>query len=95
MGAIIRKGGFGLPVIIALLFFVVFHLLSFSGEKLVKADEWEPWQGMWMATFVLAPISIFLTYKAANDSPLFNKEAYYRILAKVFPKRKNEDTPAV
>jgi len=91
MGAIIKRGGFGLPVVIALSFFVVFHLLSFSGEKLVNADEWEAWEGMWMATAVLTPISIFLTYKAAIDSPLFNKEAYYRILAKFRPKKRNED----
>ncbi len=95
LGAIIKKGGFGLPVVIAVSFFVVFHLLSFSGEKLVKADTWEPWQGMWMATFVLTPISIFLTYKAAMDSPLFNKEAYYRILQELFPKKRNEDTSTV
>lgn len=80
LGAIIRRGGFGLPVVIAFVFFIIFHLLSFSGERLVKAGSWEPWQGMWMPLMVLAPIGMFLTYKAAMDSPLFNKERYYRFL---------------
>lgn len=88
LGAVIRKGGMGLPVVIALIFFVIFHLLSFSGERLIKSGNWAAWQGMWMPTFVLAPLSIFLTYKAAVDSPIFNKEAYYRILQKL--KRKKD-----
>jgi lipopolysaccharide export system permease protein len=82
LGSIIRKGGIGLPLIFAVIFFVVFFLLNNFGRKFVKQDVMQPFSGMWMATFVLLPIGIFLTYKAMNDSQLFNKEFYYRALKK-------------
>ncbi len=82
LGSIIRKGGIGLPLIFAVIFFVVFFLLNNFGRKFVKQDVMQPLTGMWMATFVLLPVGIFLTYKAMNDSQLFNKEFYYRMLKK-------------
>ncbi len=82
LGSIIRKGGIGLPLIFAVIFFVVFFLLNNFGRKFVKEDVMQPFSGMWMATFVLLPIGIFLTYKAMADSQLFNKEFYYRMLKK-------------
>lgn len=78
LGAIIRKGGMGLPVVAAILFFLVFHIISFSTEKLVVAGEVQPWPGMWVSTLVLIPIGAFLTWKASADSPLFDRDAYYR-----------------
>lgn len=92
LGSIIRKGGIGLPLIFAVIFFVIFFLLNNFGRKFVKQDVMQPLSGMWMATFVLLPIGIFLTYKAMNDSQLFNKEFYYRMLKKFRsrnPKEKN------
>jgi lipopolysaccharide export system permease protein len=83
LGSIIRKGGIGLPLIFAVIFFVVFFLLNNFGRKFVKQDVMQPLSGMWMATFVLLPVGIFLTYKAMNDSQLFNKEFYYRMLKKL------------
>jgi lipopolysaccharide export system permease protein len=83
LGSIIRKGGIGLPLIFAVIFFVVFFLLNNFGRKFVKQDVMQPISGMWMATFVLLPIGIFLTYKAMSDSQLFNKEFYYRLLKKL------------
>ena len=83
LGSIIRKGGIGLPLIFAVIFFVVFFLLNNFGSKLVKEDVMQPFVGMWMATFVLLPIGIFLTYKAMNDSQLFNREFYNRLLKKL------------
>ena len=80
LGSIIRKGGIGLPLIFAVIFFVIFFLLNNFGSKLVKEDVMQPISGMWMATFVLLPIGIFLTYKAMNDSQLFNREFYNRLL---------------
>jgi lipopolysaccharide export system permease protein len=80
LGSIIRKGGIGLPLIFAVIFFVVFFLLNNFGRKFVKEDVMQPISGMWMATFVLLPVGIFLTYKAMSDSQLFNKEFYYRML---------------
>ena len=79
LGSIIRKGGIGLPLVFAVVFFVVFFLLNNFGKKFVKQDVLTPIGGMWMATYVLTPIGLFLTYKAMNDSQLFNKEFYFRI----------------
>jgi lipopolysaccharide export system permease protein len=78
LGSIIRKGGIGTPLIFAVVFFVVFFLLNNFGEKFVKQDVLTPAVGMWLATFVLLPVGIFLVFKAMNDSQLFNKEFYYR-----------------
>ncbi len=82
LGSIIRKGGLGVPMIFSVIFFVIFYLLNNYGTKFVKEEVLEPITGMWLATFVLIPIGIFLTYKALNDSQLFNKEFYYRMLRK-------------
>lgn len=78
LGAIIRKGGMGLPTVFAIIFFLVFHIISFSMEKLVIAGGLPAWPGMWISTFVLLPMGFFLTWKAATDSPLFDGDAYYR-----------------
>lgn len=78
LGAIIRKGGMGLPVVAAIVFFLVFHIISFSTEKLVVAGELPAWPGMWISTLVLLPIGVLLTWKATADSPLFDRDAYYR-----------------
>jgi lipopolysaccharide export system permease protein len=78
LGAIIRKGGMGLPVVFAIIFFLVFHIVSFSMEKLVIAGGLEAWPGMWLATLLLLPAGLFLLWKAATDSPLLDADAYYR-----------------
>ena len=78
LGAIIRKGGMGLPVVAAIIFFLIFHIISFSTEKLVIAGELPAWPGMWISTLALAPFGIVLTWKATADSPLFDRDAYYR-----------------
>lgn len=79
LGSIIRKGGLGTPLIFAILFFMLFYFSSTTGEKFAKEDTLTPFAGMWMATFVLVPVGLFLTYKAMRDSQLLNKEFYYRI----------------
>jgi lipopolysaccharide export system permease protein len=78
LGSIIRKGGLGAPLVFGIIFFVIFHLLNTFGEKLAKEGVMSPFGGMWMASMVLLPLGIFLTYKALNDSELLNKEFYYR-----------------
>ena len=78
LGAIIRKGGLGMPLVIAVGFFVIFHIISMSGEKLSKTGTVNAWMGMWMATVTLMPIAIFLINKARNDAQIFNKEWYLR-----------------
>lgn len=83
LGSIIRRGGLGMPILVALLFFTIFHLLSTFGEKLVRQQTLTPMTGMWLPVMVLLPVGVFLTYKATNDSQLFNKEAYYIFLKKI------------
>jgi lipopolysaccharide export system permease protein len=83
LGSIIRKGGMGMPLVVAIIFFLLFHLLNMFGEKFVKEGIMPPFIGMWMAVWVLTPVGIFLTYKAMHDSQLFNKEYYNRLYKKV------------
>lgn len=80
LGSIIRKGGLGLPILVALIFFTIFHLLNTFGEKLVKQNTLTPMTGMWLPVIVLLPIGVFFTYKATRDSQLFNKEYYYKFI---------------
>jgi len=88
LGAIIRKGGLGLPVVVSVLFFVLFHIISITGEKSVKSGVIDANIGMWIAPVVLLPLGIFLTYKATTDSPLLDADAWIKFFKKVF-KRKN------
>ncbi len=83
LGAIIRKGGLGAPLVFAIAFFVVFHLLNTFGERLAHEAVLTVFEGMWLSTMVLIPVGIFLTYKAMHDSQLFNQEAYYRIFSAI------------
>jgi lipopolysaccharide export system permease protein len=80
LGAIIRKGGLGAPMVSAIAFFVVFFLLNNFGEKLAKSGQWSVYAGMWLSSLFLIPVGLFLTYKAMRDSQLFNQEFYYRFL---------------
>ncbi|MBK9514925.1 MAG: LptF/LptG family permease [Flavobacteriales bacterium] len=97
LGAIIRKGGMGLPVVFAISFFLVFHIVSFSMEKLVIAGSMEAWPGMWVATLMLLPVGLFLLWKAANDSPLLDADAYYRGWERIrgLLRRRNAHTSTV
>jgi lipopolysaccharide export system permease protein len=83
LGSIVRKGGIGTPVVFAVIFFVIFFLLNNFGKKFVREDVLQPVSGIWLATMVLVPIGIFLTYKAMHDSQLLNKEFYFRAYKKV------------
>ncbi|MFO7979154.1 MAG: LptF/LptG family permease, partial [Bacteroidales bacterium] len=83
LGAIIRKGGFGLPMVISVLFFVVFHVLSIMGEKFVREGVMEAHQGMWLAPMILLPLGILLTIKSTTDSSLFDIEGYTRRFEKL------------
>lgn len=85
LGSIIRKGGLGMPLVVAIIFFLIFHLLNMFGEKFVKDSIVSPFIGMWLAVLVLTPLGIFLTYKAMHDSALFNKEFYYRFFKNIQP----------
>ncbi len=80
LGSIIRKGGLGTPLIFAIIFFMLFYFSSTTGEKFAKLTRLTPFSGMWLATFILLPIGVFLTWKAMRDSQLFNKEFYTRLV---------------
>jgi len=90
LGAIIRKGGLGMPVVISIIFFIVFHILSITGEKLANEGEIDTAIGMWMATLILLPVGIFLTYKATVDSALFDLDVYLNPFKKIFVRKKEE-----
>jgi lipopolysaccharide export system permease protein len=83
LGSIIRKGGLGMPLVVALIFFLIFYLLNIFGEKFTKDNVIIPIVGMWLPVIVLSPVGFFLTYKATRDSQLFNKEYYYRAIRKI------------
>jgi len=78
LGAIIRKGGLGAPVVISVILFIIYYIIDNTGYKMAREALWPCWAGMWLSSFVLLPVGIFLTYKAATDSPLFNPEAWQR-----------------
>ncbi len=76
LGAIIRKGGMGISVVISVLFFVIYYVISLTGEKMVREGTWAAYTGMWISSYVLFPISVYLTYKAAKDSNLMDTDWY-------------------
>lgn len=78
LGAIIRKGGLGMPTVISVLMFIAYYIIDTFGVKMAKEEVWAVWQGMWLSSAVLLPIGVFLTYKAATDSELFNAETYQK-----------------
>jgi lipopolysaccharide export system permease protein len=83
LGSIIRKGGLGTPMVFAIGFFMLFYFSSTSGEKFAKEGEWGMIPGMWFSFIILIPVGVFLTYKAMNDSQVFNKDFYNRWLQKL------------
>ncbi|HIY68257.1 MAG TPA: LptF/LptG family permease [Candidatus Alistipes intestinigallinarum] len=76
LGAIIRRGGLGLPVVVSVIFFVIYYVISLTGEKMAKEGTWDAIYGMWISTFILTPIAVYLTYKATNDSALLDTDWY-------------------
>ncbi len=90
LGAIIRKGGLGMPVVVSILFFIVYYIIDTFGQKMAREDLWLVWQGMWLSSFILLPIGIFLTYKSATDSTLLNSEAYIIFFRKLLRLNKKD-----
>jgi lipopolysaccharide export system permease protein len=88
MGAIIRKGGFGAPVVAAILMFIVYFILQTVGEKLTREGVLEVWFGGWFSSILFIPLAIFLTYKASTDSVLFDLDSYTRFFRKLVTKKK-------
>lgn len=83
LGAIIRKGGLGMPVIISVILFIIYYILDTMGIKMARDGIWLIPIGMWFSSMILFPLGVFLTYKAMNDSALFNVEAYNKYFYKI------------
>ncbi|WP_426327782.1 LptF/LptG family permease [Pedobacter sp. R-06] len=88
LGAIIRKGGMGLPVVVAICFFLVYHIITTVAEKSAREGNLNPIFGMWIAVIVLSPLAAFLTYKATVDSALFDVNYYKQLFVQLFKKKK-------
>ena len=87
LGAIIRKGGLGVPVIISVLVFIVYYIFENTGYRMSRGGMWAIWFGKSIATAVLTPLAIFFTYKANNDSVVFNLDLYRNFFMKIFGLR--------
>jgi lipopolysaccharide export system permease protein len=87
LGAIIRKGGLGLPVVVSVIFFLIYYIISTIGEKSAKDGDLSPVIGSWIAIVIITPIGIFLSYKAATDSVIFDTDLYKRFFKKLFKKK--------
>ena len=91
LGAIIRKGGLGVPVIVSVLVFIVYYVFENSGMRMAREGEWTIWFGKWISTMVLAPLAVFFTYKANKDSTVFNADAYKLLLMRIFGLREKRN----
>jgi len=87
LGAIIRKGGLGFPVVISVLVFIIFYILDNTGYRMSRQGTWAIWFGQALAPAVLSPIAVFVTYKATNDSTVFNMEMYKTFFMKLLGLR--------
>lgn len=87
LGTIIRKGGLGIPVIVSVLVFIVYYILDNSGYQMARRGIWAVWFGELLATMVLVPLAVFVTYKANKDSAVFNFDAYRNVLMKLLGMR--------
>lgn len=84
LGAIIRKGGLGTPLVISVFLFIFYYIIDNTGYKLARDGKWDVIEGMWLSAAVLLPMGIFFTYKAVNDSAVFNKDAYLNFFRRFF-----------
>jgi lipopolysaccharide export system permease protein len=91
LGAIIRKGGLGMPLVISIMLFIFYWIISTTGEKTSRESVSSIWQGVWFSTLIFLPMGLLLTYKAANDSVVFNVNAFTDFFKKIFKKFKKED----
>jgi lipopolysaccharide export system permease protein len=91
LGAIIRKGGLGLPIVFAVLIFIFFHFVNTFGKKVAQENGIPPFLGCWLSTFLLLPLAVLLTYRATNDSGLINFDGILTPIQKIFEKLKSKN----
>ncbi|WP_431244521.1 LptF/LptG family permease [Flavobacterium sp. P21] len=94
LGAIIRKGGLGLPIVFAVLIFITFHFINTFGKRLSQEGGMTPFMGSWMSSFILSPLAILLTYRATNDNGLINFDAITTPISQAFQKISERFFPA-
>lgn len=87
LGAIIRKGGLGVPVVVSVLIFIFYYIVNVAGEKMAKSGEWNMLFGAWLSSAILTPIGIFLVTRANKDSTVFNTEGYRRVAMRLLGLR--------
>jgi lipopolysaccharide export system permease protein len=89
LGAIIKKGGLGLPVVVSVFFFLAYFILTEAYTSVAYDGTIPVWQAMWTPLVIFLPISVFLTYKAAKDSAIFDVTGYYIWISKLFKNKKS------
>ena len=94
LGTIIRRGGLGLPVVISVLFFVIYHIISTVSERMAEYGDMNMFLGVWLSTLIIFPIGLFLTIKATTDSALMDGESWSKFFRQFIPRKKknHEDT---
>ena len=88
LGAIVKKGGLGWPVLIAILFFLIYFMLTRAGEEMAINGSMDPNIGMWLSAIIITPITIFIFFKANKDSVLFDIEFYQKLFTSIFASKK-------
>ncbi|MFI3240797.1 MAG: LptF/LptG family permease [Bacteroidales bacterium] len=83
LGAIIRKGGLAVPIVVSVLMFIIYYIIDNSGYKLAQNGTWAVWRGVWLSSYVLFPLGVFLTLRAAKDSAVFNADVYRNFFTKL------------
>lgn len=96
LGSIIRKGGLGTPVVISVVFFIIYYIISMMGERSAREGVMDPWEGMWLSSLILLPIGVALTWQAVSDSSVLNSDLYinffrrFGLYKEKKPETKNE-----
>jgi lipopolysaccharide export system permease protein len=91
LGSIIRKGGLGTPVVVSVLFFVVYHVISTIGERMAVFGGFNMFLGVWISSLVLLPVGLFLTFKATTDAALFDGDSWKKFFQKLFKHHKDPE----
>ena len=91
LGAIVKKGGLGYPVLISVAIFLLYYIFNTSGEKMVKESEWYTWFGCLISTMVLTPLGVIFTYQSNKDSTIFNMDAYKAFFRKLLGLRESRN----
>jgi lipopolysaccharide export system permease protein len=93
LGCIIRKGGLGLPVVISVVFFIIYHLISTIAERMAVFGDLNMFLGVWLSSLVLLPIGLFFTFKATTDAALFDGDSWKKYFQRLFGKKRKTEVP--